>query len=177
MANRHQTSARFITIGQVFGKYTVMDVRSPSSLCRCVCGREKLIRNSFMLAGRVGGCHNCANSRSRSGRRRFVSSLSKELYNYLSSRVRNAIGRCTNPKHQLWKYYGGRGIKVCKKWLDAPGNFVEYLATLEGHADRRLVLDRADNNRGYEPGNIRFVTRSESQQNKGPCGERVYVEY
>jgi hypothetical protein len=175
MANRHKTSADLISAGEVYGKWTVLDVRSPSSLCECSCGVKRLIRNSFMLAGRVGGCHKCANNRSRPGRRSFKVSLSKEVYSKLSAVVRNAIKRCTDPAHSHWDYYGGRGIKVHTQWLERPELFVEYLASLEGHDDPSLVIDREDNDGDYAPGNLRFVRKTVSQQNKGPYKRRVYV--
>lgn len=175
MANRW-SSACLISVGQVFGKYTVIEVKSPSSLCRCVCGKETWRRNSHMLANRVGGCHGCANKRIRPGRRVVDSSLSKEDYAFYAVKVRHAIGRCTDSTHTLWKYYGGRGIKVCQEWLEDPNKFLEHLLSLPGHEDRELVLDRIDNNQGYKPGNMRFVTKSLSQQNKGPYGRREYAE-
>lgn len=177
MASKFNTSASRISVGHVYGKWTVLDVRSPSSLCRCTCGKEGLIRNSWMVAGRIkGGCHSCANKRERPGRRTIKSSLPKDLYAFLGARVRNAIARCVEPSHQHWEYYGGRGVKVCQEWLDEPEKFLEHLATLPGHADRGLVIDRIENDQSYKPGNVRFVTKSVSQQNKGPYGKRVLAK-
>lgn len=176
MASKFNTAASKVSVGQVYGFWTILEVRSPSSVCRCKCGCTKLVRNSHMISGRVsGGCHSCANSRARHGKRTFDSSLPKELYGKLSALVRNVIARCTNPSHRHWQYYGGRGIKVQKSWLEDQSAFVEYLTTLQGFDDPALVIDREDNNKGYEEGNLRFVTRSESQRNKGPHGRRIYV--
>jgi hypothetical protein len=66
----------------------------------------------------------------------------------------------------LWPYYGGRGIRICQEWLDDLEVFVAYLANLPDSDDRRLWLDRIRNDGNYEPGNLRFVTPSESACNR-----------
>ncbi len=177
MASRYPTSASFLSIGQVCGKWTILEVGRLLSLCRCECGEEKLIRNNRLATGKItGGCHSCANSRPRPGRRKFDSSLPKEVYRRLSALVDNAISRCTDREHAHWEYYGGRGITIQDTWLENPSLFVEYLATLDGFDNPALVIDRIENNKGYVVGNLRFVTRSVSQRNKGPYKRRIYVD-
>ncbi len=71
--------------------------------------------------------------------------------------------RCCNPNHKAYRYYGGRGITVCDRWME----YENFLADM-GHRPSKLhSLDRIDNNKGYEPGNCRWATRSEQQKNKG----------
>jgi hypothetical protein len=84
----------------------------------------------------------------------------------LQQRVRSAIARCTNEHHPDWRAYGGRGIRVCQQWLEDPAAFAVYLASLPGALDDGLHLDRIDNSRGYEPGNLRFATLSQSNSNR-----------
>ncbi len=99
-------------------------------------------------------------------KRRYQSNLPPSIYQRLRLAVSAAIKRCTDPGHRFWKNYGGRGIKVHKKWIDRPELFIEYLSTLEGHDDPELILDREDNNGDYKPGNLRFVTKLESNLNR-----------
>lgn len=69
--------------------------------------------------------------------------------------------RCSNPKNVNYKHYGGRGIAVCKGWLD----FLPFLhwAVGSGYAPG-LSIDRIDPDRGYEPSNCRWIPRGEQSR-------------
>jgi hypothetical protein len=71
--------------------------------------------------------------------------------------------RCLNPKDEKYPYYGGRGIKVCDRWILSFEDFLSDvgLAPSDNHS-----LDRYPNLNGhYEPGNVRWATGSEQQNN------------
>jgi len=68
--------------------------------------------------------------------------------------------RCHNPNNPAFHHYGGRGISVCKRWDD----FLNFLADM-GPRPSNHELERIDNDRGYFPGNCRWVTRAEQMRN------------
>lgn len=70
--------------------------------------------------------------------------------------------RCTNPKKRDFKHYGGRGITVCSEWL---ASFMAFYAHIGPRPSDKHSLDRIDVNRGYEPGNVRWVTHQQQVEN------------
>ena len=83
------------------------------------------------------------------------------------SRWMNMISRCTNPRNKQYKDYGGRGIGICREWQN-PWLFFHYLSEVLGPCPPGHSLDRIDNNGNYEPGNIRWASRSTQARNKRP---------
>jgi hypothetical protein len=83
--------------------------------------------------------------------------------------------RCCNPNNPQFKYYGGRGITICKEWLNPSKahhkNATEGWLTFEawainnGYTDE-LTLDRIDNDKGYSPANCRWTTMQAQCNNK-----------
>lgn len=96
----------------------------------------------------------------------------KRYYNtlkgYLCTVYHHIKQRCTNPKCRSYKDYGGRGIKCFFGSLDGFRNYVMNILQID---PRGLEIDRIDNDGHYEPGNIRFVTCKENNNNKGRRGE------
>ena len=71
--------------------------------------------------------------------------------------------RCTNPKSVSWPRYGGRGVKVCDRWMNS---FVDFLADIGRRPSAQHSLDRHPDNVGnYEPGNVRWATAKEQKAN------------
>jgi len=79
--------------------------------------------------------------------------------------------RCLNPAHPNYVHYGGRGIKVCDRWLDPEHGLKNFLEDM-GPRPEGLTLDRfPDNDGNYEPGNVRWATWVEQANNKKRLGD------
>lgn len=72
------------------------------------------------------------------------------------------IHRCTNTHTPDYVYYGARGITICERWLKSYENF---LADMGRRPSPKHSLDRIDNDGNYEPGNVRWATRTQQVRN------------
>jgi len=74
----------------------------------------------------------------------------------------NMRARCYRVKHPAYKWYGGRGIIVCDRWVEFKNFHKDMFSTWKAG----LQLDRKDNSGNYEPSNCRWVTRSQNCKNR-----------
>lgn len=70
--------------------------------------------------------------------------------------------RCYDPAHPSYKYYGGRGIKVCERWLNSFTNFLTDMGDRPGG----MTLDRVDNSGNYASNNCRWVSWKTQANNR-----------
>jgi hypothetical protein len=80
--------------------------------------------------------------------------------------------RCSDSNYNGWKRYGGRGIKVCDRWLEPGGkgfwNFVTDIGERPDGKNGKIAkysIDRIDNNGDYAPGNCRWATMKQQRAN------------
>ena len=76
--------------------------------------------------------------------------------------------RCNNPKCRVYKFYGGRGIKVCKRW----DTFKNFLEDIGSRPEGNFSIDRIDVDGDYEPNNCRWTTQKTQVRNR-----RCYNKY
>lgn len=74
----------------------------------------------------------------------------------------NMLARCRVQKNRMFKYYGGRGIKVCDRWHE----FENFLADMGLRPSAKHSIDRINNDGNYEPGNCRWATREQQSFNR-----------
>ncbi len=156
--------------GSCFWRWTVLEMTSEKAgdgcvkyACRCQCGAVRNIKSSKLRAGESKSC-GCY-SRDMTSQRNKVHGLSrgpdkKKTSEYTSWDSMKA--RCNNPKHRAYKYYGGRGIVICKRWKD----YENFYKDMGSKPTPKHQIDRIDNDGNYDPSNCRWVTRLENMQNR-----------
>jgi hypothetical protein len=75
--------------------------------------------------------------------------------------------RCYNKKSKDYKWYGGKGIKICNEWLYNPTSFSIW--ALSNGYKKGLSIDRINNDGDYEPNNCRWITISENSRKSKKC--------
>jgi hypothetical protein len=153
--------------GQTFGRLTVLRREPrPSTrafwLCHCECGRTTVKMGKYLLCGDTRSC-GCAQVECRAGGNpKHGGATGGHLtVEYIS--WRSAKERCYNPRQRVYRHYGGRGIRMCDRWLR---DFGAFLADM-GPRPARHSLDRwPDMNGDYEPGNCRWATQKQQVANR-----------
>lgn len=131
-------------------------------LCLCTCGASHIVRSDNLRSGSVKRCKNCQSNLRTQGVRLDHGLTDTPTYkSWISMRY-----RCTNQKYSEYKYYGGRGITVCERWIDS---FENFLADM-GERPKGKSLDRIDPYGNYCPENCRWATAKEQANNKRTTG-------
>jgi hypothetical protein len=138
--------------GSVYGKLTILsrvkENRSIIYSCLCECG-VKIKKYKHSLNNKKLGHCGCSYKSKH------------DLYNTYKS----MIARCFNPNNPNYVNYGGRGIKVCRRWVGKYG-FDFFLRDMGGRPSEKHTLDRIDNEVGYHPHNCHWVTMREQNFNR-----------
>lgn len=127
-------------------------------LCKCDCGNYVTKSSNALKTGhnKSCGCLNYELTKKRS----TTHGLSKHP---LFSRWCDMKNRCYYKKHNRYKNYGGKGVKVCDEWH----SFINFFNwAMENNWEKKLSIDRIDNSKNYEPSNCKFSTVKEQNRNR-----------
>lgn len=138
--------------------------------CICECGNIKNISSNMLRIGDAKSC-GCYNIQKLKERRKYEYG-EKEKHKSEYWAWQDMKQRCYNIKNKRYKDWGGRGIKVCARWLHSFENFISDIGLRPSNTHS---LDRYPNvNGNYEPSNVRWATNQEQSRNKTT---NIWLEY
>jgi hypothetical protein len=133
--------------------------KSRRVIAKCICGNIKSVMYTYIKTGRSKSC-GCVQK--NVWKTIFIKHNKYNTSEY--NAWKNMKQRCNNSKRKDYVNYGGRGIKVCDRWLNSFINFYKDMGSKPGP---EYSIDRYPNNDGnYEPSNCRWATSTEQNRNK-----------
>lgn len=150
--------------GEKFNRLTVLQFlknknRRTFWTCACACGKKLSVRGDKLKDSHTQSCGCQKKEKAKLGKSHLIhgKTNSRTYTTWLCMKQ-----RCKNSKHGHFKYYGGRGVLVCKRWADSFVNFLQDM----GERPEGKTLDRIDVNGSYEKSNCRWATHKEQCSNK-----------
>ena len=158
-------------LGQIFSRLTVIArakrdrkfvSHSARWICRCECGKEIEASAQSLRSGDClsCGCYQADRSRELNTKHGHAKKGKRSVEHQTWSMAKQ---RCTNPNNNGYPEYGGRGITFFEGWKN---DFDAFLRHIGPKPTPQHSLDRIDNERGYEPGNVRWATKTEQINNR-----------
>lgn len=154
--------------GEKFGRLTVIGFSHIDSSgrskwnCSCICGETKTIASSSLMSGLTKSC-GCLRKETIIKNSKKHGLAKRDKKHYLYSTWKNMRNRCNNPNNDDYEYYGGLGVKVCKRW-DNFQNFIDDM----GDRPEGMTLDRINPNGNYCKNNCQWTTIEEQRNNQRP---------
>lgn len=130
--------------------------------CRCDCGIQKSINRDNLVGGRTKSC-GCIRSETSAAHCKSMTKHGEsrgcsEYYSWRGMRR-----RCLNRTDKAFKYYGGRGIKICERWASSYEAFIQDMGR---KPSPRHSIERKNNDGNYEPGNCVWALPIDQNNNR-----------
>jgi len=155
-----ETMYRLTTIGPRFILPRHGQDRS-FQVCQCECGNALVVETSSLVSRNTKSCgclkRDVTIARTTKHRKRHLPEYSI---------WQNMIQRCTNPNRNGYADYGGRGIRVCARWLDQEKGFLNFLEDMGSKPPEKRSIERKLVNGNYTPENCKWATDKEQARNK-----------
>lgn len=152
--------------GQQFGRLTVIEVAAAQRgrvlwRCKCECGTEREVSTTHLRSGHTRSC-GCVRTEETVARNRAQAKHGMHAsaeFGVWSSMLK----RCHSPGAHGYERYGGRGIAVCEEWRASFQSFYDHIGPRPSPAHS---VERIDNGLGYQPGNVKWATAREQNNNR-----------
>ena len=140
-------------VKDVSPKITTKGKTMRKALFVCSCGKEFETSICYVRCGdtKSCGCKNILSIKERFSTHGMTNSKYYKLWTHIKA-------RCLNENCEQYKDYGGRGIKICKEWVNNFEAFYNYISKLDDFGVSMLTLDRINNDGNYKPENLRWTT-------------------
>lgn len=128
-------------------------------VCKCDCGKEKIVRSYDLRDGKVKSC-GCLHAEKVKTNTKTHGKSNTLIYEIWCSMK----ARCYRTTWKDFLNYGGRGITMCDSWRNDFMSFYEW--SMSNGYEEGLSIDRINNDGNYEPSNCRWVTQTRQARNK-----------
>ncbi|MEC9061497.1 MAG: hypothetical protein VYC55_07810 [Pseudomonadota bacterium] len=167
---------RVVNLGDTFGSLKVIrffdgyrksGTKKSMCECECECGERLNVEKYNLSSGNTKRCQLCASKIRGDKKSTHKASMAykdrnPEMHNCYT-RWQSMKRRCYKEYDSHYPRYGGRGIKVCDRWLNS---FESFLDDMGLPPTKKHQIDRIDNDGNYESSNCRWVSQAKNSRNK-----------